>query len=218
MRSGSTYLCELMNNPPNIHCDIELFNPARIGSRFYHYTQRSEYESLLKLRKEKPEEFIKFLRNCSQAKIFGFKIFLSHINFLAVKDLYLKRIFLIRNPLYRYISYKSAELTDIWHKTKVSKDETPKIEFSAAEFIHFEIQNKRLENFISEGDLVVHYENINDFSTRKSLSNYLNINVTDLNQENLPVKILPNNLKESLKNEKEFYFQLEKNNWERYLR
>ena len=135
-RSGSNFLCTMLDNHPDILCHQELFNPGRIFySRDFHILLNggneegaTPWEDLIhgkdsfsnkKQRDLEPEKFLmKVWRHNYGANAVGFNLFPTHVPNMApslLQDKGVKKILLVRkNKIKCYVSREIARKTDIW--------------------------------------------------------------------------------------------------------
>ena len=135
-RSGSNFLCSMLNNHPDILCHQEMFNPTRIfyaknfpwlygdfGSdkrkvlKDFYYGRAglgSRFERDLN-----PEAFLmKIWQHNYKANSVGFNLFPNHVPNMArslIKDKEVRKILLIRkNKVKCYVSRALARKTSVW--------------------------------------------------------------------------------------------------------
>lgn len=144
-RSGSNFLCTMLNNHPDILCHSEMFNPKKIFySKDFHELYGGEQsvprEDLVlgkiglgskRERDYEPEKFLMKIwhHNYGNSAV-GFNLFPTHVPNMAtslLKDREVKIIFLIRkNKIRCYVSRAIARKTNSWSNYSNSSSATKK--------------------------------------------------------------------------------------------
>ena len=124
-RSGSNWLCTLLDSHPDILCHHELFNPDGIRvSQTYHRQGRTV--GTLELREKSPVEFLQLAwKEAEGYRAAGFKInidqpeavFDAVLSDPAVRKIIIRR----RNRIRTFMSERVAELTGGWESYEYSK-------------------------------------------------------------------------------------------------
>ncbi|MBB86725.1 sulfotransferase domain-containing protein [Abyssibacter sp.] len=149
-RTGSNWLCSVLDTQPAVVCHYEVFHRWEIYSSF-HEPLRSRpllYAGLRLYRDLMPMRFLDALMQRSfaahpQAQAAGFKLFPGHnrrVLRAIVRDENWKVIFLTRNNyLAQYSSFKIAKASGQWAKGNVVRrgSAKKKIHFDATEFRRF---------------------------------------------------------------------------------
>lgn len=149
-RSGSNFLCTMLNNHPDILCHQELFNPGRIFyARDFHTLLNggseegaTPWEDLIYgkgdfstkgQRDLDPEKFLmRIWQHSYDYRAVGFNLFPTHVPNMAPslwQDEEVKKILLIRkNKVKSYVSRAIARKTNVWadYSNKSSKPEKTK--------------------------------------------------------------------------------------------
>lgn len=139
-RTGSNYLCRLLDNHPQITCHLELYHPRRI----FWSSKTEEGDEVIKARNDDPIGFLEKIYQYPvppETKSIGFKLFIQH-NKQALNNLLqdpgVKKIVLRRdNMLAKYSSKIIANQTKTW-STKKSDDEQAKIEWDEQGFLDYQ--------------------------------------------------------------------------------
>ena len=157
-RSGSNFLCQVLNTHPEILMHYEVFHEDDQGNAYVQYRDDPLISRLLSSRKDNPGSFLDALfANSHGYKVVGFKIFHGHLkNSLVLSDIIqksrpgIKFIVLKRkNMLAKYVSNLKARKTNTWGKkedgTRIqgtgsignSSDEPKSISIDTDEFLHY---------------------------------------------------------------------------------
>lgn len=132
-RSGSNFLCTMLNQHPDILCHQEVFNPLRIYYSKNFHTLSSEEGSISQedlflgkvglgskwQRDIDPEKFlIKLWQHNYGARAVGFNLFPTHVPNMAsslIQDKNVKKVLLLRrNKVKCYVSRTIARKTNSW--------------------------------------------------------------------------------------------------------
>ncbi|NEQ49252.1 MAG: sulfotransferase [Leptolyngbya sp. SIO3F4] len=200
-RSGSNYLCGLLNSHPDILCHHELFHRDEI---YYALDHRDGGLNLgtKEQRNHKPKRFIQSVwENNFHCSAVGFKIFPGHNKKaldLLMKSSNIKKIILRReNQLKSYTSNLIAKKTGVYAKHRDSSliknlsKTTIKIDFDdlkkyiASNNIFFSLIRNRLEE-TQQKFIEVSYEELvgtHKIQVRKSILNYIGLEDFHMLQE-----------------------------------
>jgi LPS sulfotransferase NodH len=115
-RSGSTYLCSLLNAHPRILCHYEVFHPDAIGTVYGFADKAPEMRGFTPASRDAdPQRFIETLfKYPLGADAVGFKIFVGHsakAHELILNDKSIAKILLDRSTLDAYVSMIIAQQT-----------------------------------------------------------------------------------------------------------
>ena len=124
-RTGSSTLCNNLNNQKDITCMREVFNKKwgeslgpQTKKQFKKHFGNNYIGILTEIRRKNFAEFLILMSNISNKPVFGYKIMAKHTSFFKNKELYLnylknnksKIILLTRDNLFlKYVSYQTAK-------------------------------------------------------------------------------------------------------------
>ena len=140
LRTGSTFLIDLLNSHDDIFCDNELFNPHEICR--YRFNE-GDIEGL-EYRNTNPirfwDEFF-YSEFAEQQKVIGFNFMLGQSHQILdkiLRNIGFKIIYLSReNKLAQYSSYQKALSTQIWgitNKQDLARQDKSKLKFDFRDF------------------------------------------------------------------------------------
>lgn len=158
-RSGSSYLCDLLEHHPDVESHSELFHRQatyfgiphrpRLESHFGQEL-RSELEDyrderLVQYVHRRPADFLKSLRDQSSKSALFFKLFPRHLEFdtfreLILADVSIGKIIWKREPLAAFVSLKKAIAVKKWSHHDTSG---LSVDLSAREFVDWFDANER---------------------------------------------------------------------------
>ena len=201
-RTGSNFLCHLLNHHPLITFYYEIFHPDKfyIGQENHHLEiikhinckysldfANLEDINLIKWIHNNSSQLLDILEKLTPKKYMGFKLFpehlaLSTIETTIIKNRNIKKILVKRNLLDAYISHEIALKTNKWNRLNTSKicislsiDNFAKWVDWAEQWYQFFENNSFLAE---EKYFVLHYEDIHQYQTNTEkliyLSNFLN--------------------------------------------
>lgn len=152
-RSGSYLLVEQLDQAPGCSCLGEIFKPQTIELKPALRSAMQAKGWTVPMRDRRPRAYIDTIRQLQPETTSGFKIFLSHSKAAlkyVLNDHNCLKIFLVRNPLSRYISQLRAEATGRWIEKR------PAVEGSAETQVVFD--GDRFEQFFlkDNNDLLQH--------------------------------------------------------------
>ena len=189
-RSGSNYLCDLLNEQAGVKCYLEVFHPDEVPLRLRDWTRFGKAYTP-EYRDQHPEKFIRHLFSRKRPRMFftkkvgvkllihdhqieyGLKPLFKHVN----KIIFLER----RNKLAWYASLKMAMETGNWfnHPEKSSNhqivfDEKNYLDHVNAETLYF---NKVISalSLSRHQYLYLHYEDIKSTETIHKIAEFLEI-------------------------------------------
>lgn len=146
-RSKTQLFAAYLNNHPNVVAHGEIFK-----KKDFHFTKPVTWKSLglgdsrLELIKKREEDPLRFLEKMyatpsgEGVKCIGFKIFPGQNNRLMeflLKDKSIKKIVLIRNFLYSFLSLQAAMQTDKWTHTGQDKPTQIAIDYRHQKFMNY---------------------------------------------------------------------------------
>ena len=124
-RTGSSTLCNNLNNQKDIICMREIFNKKwseslgpQTRKQFKKYFGNNYIGILREIRRKNFAEFLILISEISNKPVFGYKIMAKHTSFFKNKEIYLnflknnksKIILLTRNNLFlKYVSHQTAK-------------------------------------------------------------------------------------------------------------
>ena len=135
-RSGSSWICDLLDSHPQIVCLGEIFHNSKlITGADNSFNKEIVTNFNIKQKNERPFDYFRHLKNNSSAKYFGFKVFPRHANGVWKKFLTrqnFQHIFLYReNKLAQFSSLQLARTSQIWISTnETNKKQSSKIIFN----------------------------------------------------------------------------------------
>lgn len=174
-RSGSTLLCNMLNQHPQILCYHEIFHPKKI---FYGQNISNNIGvSTVQERDRNTEKFLaRIWANSFNNRAIGFKIFPNQNSTAAsliLKDRKVRKILLVRrNQIKSFVSYLIALKTNKWCATNknISQDKE-------RQKVLVKVNVESLYNWIQANDK--YYESIRQ-KLRVSRQSFLEINYEDL--------------------------------------
>ena len=200
-RTGSSYLCEILNNFQNIFGAQEIFQSDKLGlnydsvddiKKLYSINYNTDNEAVLKnyyiLEKRDTQHYIntlKLIEEITDKPIISFKIFPNHhLNISAVYELLSSAnvipIVLKRNFNDIYVSYKRAEITNNYSNNNYDNQKITfdKIEYELLSYM-YNMWYELVENYMLENSINYHsitYENdINTSNFENKIREYIEI-------------------------------------------
>jgi LPS sulfotransferase NodH len=203
-RSGSNYLCDLLNSHSRVSCYGELFHPDEVPVYFKKFFSRRRIFTLND-READPSKFFNdvmkmTIKKSPKLRMVGSKLLLNDYQLNAglevVSSTCSKIILLSReNKLAWYSSLKIATETGVWVSDKVVMAKQKKIIFDAAEYQQYLTNQARLLSKVNDGlrrhqiePYVLTYENLTQPKAFNDVLSYLNLPV-----EALKTKLLKQN-------------------------
>lgn len=183
-RTGSTMLWSYLNSHPDILCMRGVYgstNKINFGKYYWDLPEEYQSEELIKLRNERPIEFLEnyvFKEYSKPYKAVGFKYFYDHDRHLsnmnevacyfdanpAIKFIHLKR----DNLLATLFSYKRALAQQEWTSAKPDYKTSLSVQECNDYFLDILTYQKRFDELFTNRTLQVNYDNmLND--TQQSL-------------------------------------------------
>ena len=140
-RTGTNFLCSLLNHHPLITSYYEIFHPLKFYAGFHnnpeaiikHMNQQyllnfsdTEDTNLIKWIHDNPTQLINILTDLSSEKYISFKLFPNHlkdsqIKLAIIKNKNIKKILVKRNLLDAYTSHEIALKTNQWNNFNTSE-------------------------------------------------------------------------------------------------
>ena len=136
-RTGSSTLCNNLNNQKDITCMREVFNKKwgeslgpQTKKQFKKHFGNNYIGILTEIRRKNFAEFLILMSNISNKPVFGYKIMAKHTSFFKNKELYLnylknnksKIILLTRDNLFlKYVSHQTAQKIGFDERTQSKK-------------------------------------------------------------------------------------------------
>ncbi|MEM9271949.1 MAG: sulfotransferase [Cyanobacteria bacterium P01_F01_bin.143] len=203
-RTGSNFLCHLLNHHPLITFYYEIFHPDKfyIGQENHHlkiikYINHKysldfanlEDINLIKWIYNNPTQLLDILKKLTPKKYMGFKLFPDHLDLQTIetaiiKNRNIKKILIKRNLLDAYISHEIAIKTNKWNQLNTSGicislsiENFAKWVDWAEQWYQFFENNSSLTK---EKYFVLHYEDIHEHKTNTEKLIYLSNFLSDI--------------------------------------
>lgn|GEM_PF-914351 len=207
-RSGSNYLCSLLDSHPHIICHYEVFHDQKIIHSF-----KKNLPFTMEERDSAPIEFInKIFEGDSERQAVGFKIFRHQspetqkklLNDRSIKKILLSR----KNIIQTYVSLLIARKTIRYVEAKNSPEQARiKVTVDADELLKFnEFYNAYLSNLklkleeTNQEYMQIYYEDLFEPSTIDSVFRFLNVEKGEYTLEAWTRKQNPAALKDKVSN------------------
>jgi LPS sulfotransferase NodH len=186
-RSGSNYLCGILNSHPEIICHHELYHESAI---YYSLDHRKDLNlGNIAFRNANPLGFLDSIWETRfSQKAAGFKLFPGHNDIVlnhVLRNTSILKIFLERPNLLRaFISQKIAEMTGIYSSLQGSGKPVRKITISGEEFRNYADEVNRYfsdcKQVLSETQqtaLILRYPDIIDSEDLQKALQFLNVDI-----------------------------------------
>lgn len=179
-RSGTTFLCDLLNTHPGILCLKEIFNRNTIGFGLPGIGARIGFAPGDVARRDAdPAAFLAALRGQAGDRLFGFKIFRPQTRAVleAARAADRPKIVLTRNPLAVYSSVVAARESRVWHNPE-TPDRTVKIDFDREAFLARARRSAAFFETCRRGRFLdLDYDDLFAPDTEKTLADFLGVPV-----------------------------------------